>query len=123
MRLTIAILIVGIVAFNTSCEELLEIPDISEKSVELLAPSDSTTVVQSDVNFTWVEVFEATQYQVQVATPSFENAAQIVVDTLLVVDSVYTGPNFRRNLADSTYEWRVRAQNNGYETEFIYCKH
>lgn len=101
-----------------SCQELLEVTDISEDAVQLLAPSDSTLVVQSDVNFTWVEVFEATQYHVQVASPNFENAAQIVLDTLVVVDSSFTSPMFRKNLNDSDYEWRVKAMNSGYETEY-----
>jgi len=121
MRILVAMAVVFSTSFS-SCEDLLEVPDISEESVELLAPSDSTIVVQSNVNFTWNEVFEATQYHVQVAAPSFENAAQIVVDTLLVVDSVYVGPNFKRVLVDSEYEWRVRAQNSAYETEFTTSK-
>jgi len=104
--------------FASSCEELLEVPDISNENVELLAPSESTVVVQNTVNFSWNEVFEATQYQVQVAAPDFENAAQIVVDTLIVVDSTFVGLNIKRTLVDSDYEWRVKAQNNGHETEF-----
>jgi len=118
MRLLIAVVAVITIAFCASCEDLLEVPDISEESVELLAPSDSTTVVQSNVNFTWNEVFEATQYHVQVAAPNFENAAQIVVDTLIVVDSTFVSPRFAKPLVDSDYEWRVKAQNSGYETEF-----
>lgn len=108
-----------LLAFSiTACEDLLEVPDISEEEVQLLAPSDSTTVVQTEVNFTWNEVFEATQYHVQVAAPGFENAAQIVVDTVIVVDSLYAGPRFSKSLTDSAYEWRVKAQNSGYETDF-----
>ncbi|WP_461445411.1 hypothetical protein [Maribacter sp.] len=103
---------------TVGCEDLLEVPDISDEQVLLLAPSDSTTVVQTDVNFTWNEVYEATQYHIQVAAPSFENAAQIVVDTLIVVDSLYAGPKFNKTLTDSAYEWRVKAQNSGYETDF-----
>lgn len=117
MRILISFSLLAICIF-ASCEDLLEVPDISEESVELLAPSDSTIVVQTDVNFTWNEVFEATQYHVQVAAPSFENAAQIVVDTLIVVDSSFVSPRFAKPLVDSDYEWRVKAQNSGYETEF-----
>lgn len=118
MRIIIAILILSIGVFSTSCEDLLEVPDISEESVALLAPSDSTIVLQNNVNFTWNEVFEATQYHIQVAAPSFDNATQIVVDTLIVIDSAYAGPNLKRLLEDSTYEWRVKAMNSDYETEF-----
>lgn len=118
MRILRALLVVTTIVCFSSCEDLLEVPDISEESVELLAPSDSTTVVQTNVNFTWNEVYEATQYHVQVAAPSFENAAQIVVDTLIIIDSAYAGPNLNRSLVDSDYEWRVKAQNSGYDTDF-----
>lgn len=118
MRKITAIFVLAIGVFNTSCEDLLEVTDISEENVELLAPSDSTIVAQSNVNFTWNEVFEATQYHVQVAAPSFENAAQIVVDTLIVVDSTFVSPRLNTALEDSMYEWRVRAMNSGYETTF-----
>ncbi|TMM52160.1 hypothetical protein FEE95_20955 [Maribacter algarum] len=116
------LLILTVLILFSSCEDLLEVPDISMETVQLLAPSDSTTVVQSNVNFTWDEVYEASQYHVQVAAPSFENAAQIVVDTLIVVDSTFASPRFNRVLTDSDYEWRVRAQNSGYETEFTMHK-
>ena len=118
MRKLIAIGMVAIAVVNTSCEDLLEVPDISEESVELLAPSDSTVVVQSDLTFIWNEVYEATQYHVQVAAPNFENAAQIVVDTLIVVDSTFVSPKVHKTLVDSDYEWRVKAMNSDYETEF-----
>lgn len=118
MRTIISILILTIGVFCTSCDDFLEVPDISVESVELLAPSDSTIVTQSDVNFTWNEVFEAEQYLVQVAAPSFENATQIVVDTLIVVDSAYVSPRFSKTLVDSDYEWRVKARNSAYETDF-----
>ncbi len=117
MRILITFLVVSTIFFS-SCEELLEVPNISNEQVELLAPSDSTIVLQSDVNFTWNEVYEASQYHVQIATPDFDNTAQIVLDTLVVVDSLYTSPRLNKNLADGDYEWRVKAQNSDYETNF-----
>lgn len=113
--------IIGIfllVVFVSGCEELLEIPDISNESVELLAPSESTIVTDSIVNFSWIEVFEATQYQVQVAVPNFENATQIVIDTTIVIDSTFLGNRIIKSLVNGVYEWRVKAINSGFETEF-----
>lgn len=118
MRTFLSSIAITLLLCFSSCEDLLEVPDISDERVQLLAPSDSTVVVQTSVNFTWNEVYEATQYHIQVAAPSFENAAQIVVDTLIVIDSLYAGPNLKRTLGDSDYEWRVKAMNNAYETEF-----
>lgn len=113
---TLLFLIPALLVF--ACDDILEVTDISEENVVLLAPSDGTTVLQTKVSFSWNEVFEATQYQVQVATPGFENAAQIVVDTLIVLDTTYAGARFDKILIDSDYEWRVKAQNSDYETNF-----
>lgn len=118
MRVLLSFILMSVLICCSSCEDLLEVPDISNESVQLLAPSDSTVVVQTSVIFTWDEVYEATQYHIQVAAPSFENAAQIVVDTLIVIDSAYAGPSLKRTLVDSDYEWRVKAMNSDYATEF-----
>jgi len=122
MKVFVSFLVVAFIILCSSCEELLEVTDISEQSVELVAPSDSTTVLQSNVNFTWTEVFEATQYRLQVAAPDFENTAQLVVDTLIVVDSSFVISRLNQSLVDSDYEWRVKAENSAYETEFSAAK-
>lgn len=101
-----------------SCQDILEVPDISDQSVELLAPSDSTVVVQDSVQFNWNAVYEASQYHIQVASPNFENAAQILVDSLIAIDSTFTSPRIMKTLVNSQYEWRVKAMNSDYETGF-----
>lgn len=106
------------VVFLSSCEEILEVQDISDEQVMLLAPADSTVVSRTTVNFTWNEVVEATNYHVQVAQPNFLEASQIVMDTLVAVDSTYLGPSFTKSLLDSSYEWRVKALNSDFETEY-----
>tara|TARA_R110001592_G_scaffold11019_18_gene55558 strand:- start:3754 stop:4125 length:372 start_codon:yes stop_codon:yes gene_type:complete len=109
---------ISAIVLISSCEELLEVPDISGEEVTLLAPSDSTVVTQAIVNFTWNEVFEAKSYHIQVAQPSFLEASQIVVDTLVVVDSTYVGTRFTKTLINNGYEWRVKALNSDFETEY-----
>jgi hypothetical protein len=118
MRIFSSILLISAIVFLSSCEELLEVSDISGEKVTLLAPADSTVVLQANVNFTWNEVFEATSYHVQVAQPSFLAASQIVVDTLVALDSTYVGSRFSKTLLDNGYEWRVRALNSAFETEY-----
>jgi hypothetical protein len=118
MRPILSILLFIGIVFLSSCEELLEVTDISDQEVNLLAPSDSVVVMQTDVRFSWEEVFEAHSYHVQVAQPSFDNATQIVVDTLVVVDSTYTGSSFVKSLPDNSYEWRVKGLNSDFETPF-----
>ncbi|WP_123772406.1 hypothetical protein [Zobellia sp. OII3] len=102
----------------SSCQDILEVPDISNKNIELLAPKDSTTVLHNNVSFTWTEILEADTYSVQIATPNFNNAAQIEFDTILRVDSTFIRTGIIQNLPDSDYEWRVKALNSGYETNY-----
>ncbi len=113
-------LLCGLALFllSTGCEDILEVPDISNERVQLLAPSDSTTVTVSNVSFSWNGVPEASLYHIQVATPNFGHAAQIVVDSIIVLDSTFLGTRMARDLPDSTYEWRVRAMNSDYGTEY-----
>ncbi len=108
----------SIVIFLGSCEDILEVPDISNESTEIIAPKDGTTVGSDTVNFTWNEVFEAEAYAVQIATPSFVDAAQIVLDSVIVVDSTFTGTKLKIKLDNSGYEWRVKAMNSAYETPY-----
>ena len=118
MRIPKVIVGTLILIFSISCEDILEVTDISDDTVQLLAPSDSSIVAQTNVTFSWSEVFEANQYHVQVATPNFENAAQIVFDSVVALDSTFLGTRITKTLTDSEYEWRVKAMNSGYETDF-----
>lgn len=101
-----------------ACEDILEVPDISNGTVELLAPLDGTVIDQNTVSFSWSAVDEATNYVVQVATPSFANASQLVLDSIMVVDSTFTGTRISQTLLNDSYEWRVKARNSDFETPF-----
>jgi hypothetical protein len=101
-----------------SCQDILEVTDISDETVQLLAPSDSSIVAQTNVTFSWNEVFEATAYHMQLATPNFEHATQIILDSVVVLDSTYLGTRMTKTLTDSEYEWRVKALNSDFETDF-----
>ncbi|OWW23505.1 hypothetical protein B4Q04_20105 [Zobellia sp. OII3] len=115
--LNISIIFLALLVLS-SCQDILEVPDISNKNIELLAPKDSTTVLHNNVSFTWTEILEADTYSVQIATPNFNNAAQIEFDTILRVDSTFIRTGIIQNLPDSDYEWRVKALNSGYETNY-----
>lgn len=104
--------------FLTACEEIFEETDISNEQVQLLAPTNQSVVTDSIVNFNWNGVEEADSYLVQIASPNFENAAQFVLDTVMVVDSTYIGNRISKKLSNASYEWRVQAQNSGFSTEF-----
>lgn len=95
-----------------ACDDIIEVPDISKKSVVLLAPAEGTVLTNGDVRFTWQEVEDADNYAIQVAFPNFANASQIVLDT------VVTGRNFNKTLPPNQYEWRVKAVNSGFMTPY-----
>lgn len=95
-----------------SCEEIIEFVDISNENVVVLAPTDTSTLTITDINFSWEDVEDAEQYKLQIATPNFESANQIVLDTTI------TTTNFNQNLEQGNYEWRVRAENSDYQTAY-----
>lgn len=97
-----------------ACEEIIEVEDISNKTVNVLAPTDTATLTITTISFSWDAVADAKQYKLQIAEPNFEMANQIVLDTTVTVT------NFNQTLEFGDYEWRVRAENSGYQT--VYSK-
>ena len=95
-----------------SCDDIVEVEDISENEVNVLAPTDNALLNTTSVTFTWEALEDAETYHLQIATPSFENALQIVKD------SVLTNTSFSTSLDEKVYEWRIRAQNSEYYTEY-----
>lgn len=95
-----------------SCEEILLETNISKEEVQLIAPANNTNFSSTGVSFTWESVPDATKYRLQIAKPNFENPTQIVLDTLVSTTS------FTQQLAIGTYEWRVKALNSAYGTNY-----
>ncbi len=111
MKKIIAILLlVGL----CSCEEIVNEPDITNRSVVLLAPAnDALLDKENKVSFNWEYLNDATLYQLQLATPSFDQAAQIQLDTLVQVNQFVLD-----TLPANAYQWRVKAMNFAYETAY-----
>ncbi len=95
-----------------SCEEIIEVDDISQEEVTILAPINSAVLNDNSVIFSWEAVEFAETYTIQIATPTFNEALQIVEDSTLM------GTNFTKQLPSADYEWRVRAENSGYTTSY-----
>jgi len=100
-----------------ACEDIISITDISEDQVFLLAPVEGAVLEDRMITFSWEELGDVDQYQVQVATPGFDNANQIVLDTILG-DSIQSFRNFTTTLENNVYEWRVRAFNSSFATDY-----
>ncbi len=110
IKTVIFVLLFSVIA----CDDIVEVEDISDKTVNILAPTNASVLNIKTVTFFWEAVEGAETYYMQVAIPTFENASQIVVDSLLTTTSM------TRTLPANSYEWRVRAENSGYKT--IYSK-
>lgn len=93
------------------CEAIF-VDNISNTTVTILAPTTGTTVSAGTTNFNWNAVDAADLYQIQIATPNFSNASQIVVDTTV------TKTSFSKNMTIGNYQWRVKALNSDYQTRF-----
>jgi len=98
--------------FSVACEEILVVEDISQESVITLAPSNNSVLTEGTITFSWNELLEAEQYRMQLATPTFENASQILLDSLITTTS------FSKTLEFGNYEWRIRAENSEYQTAY-----
>jgi hypothetical protein len=96
-----------------SCEEILMEDDISDETLVLLAPADNTQFYSTSVTFNWEPVQYATNYRLQIAKPSFAGATEIVLDTEIAVTA------FTQQLNIGEYEWRVKAINSAYQTDFV----
>ena len=104
--------VIALLVLLVSCEDILEVEDISNKTVIVLAPSDTSTLNITDINFSWDSVEDAEHYKLQIASPNFESANQIVLDTTI------TATSFNQTLELGNYEWRIRAENSGFETNY-----
>ncbi|TMI63066.1 MAG: hypothetical protein E6H07_16855 [Bacteroidetes bacterium] len=94
-----------------SCVAAYEI-DISRRKVVLLAPVNNLSTTEPMHTFYWALVDGAGQYQLQIVSPRFDSIVRLVVDTTLDRNT------FPIVLAIGTYQWRVRAKNSAYNSEF-----
>ncbi len=95
-----------------ACEEILIVEDISQETVTMLAPLEGAHLSSTTVTFSWNTVEEADEYKLQIASPNFEAATEIVEDTTVTVIS------FSEALEAGDYQWRIRAENSVYESAY-----
>lgn len=105
--------ILVIIFFAISCEDIIFEQDISEYKLNILAPYSGASVVSGYISFNWEPVTDADKYQIQIAIPNFENAIQIVLDSSI------SNTSFTKQLLANNYEWRVRALNSAFETSYF----
>lgn len=107
------IISIGFTAFLLyGCEEIFYVKDISKDTLEIIAPTDSTELNSGVQNFSWKALDGSDNYEIQIATPNFENATQ------LVLDSTTDKTILSKELDTTTYQWRVKAVNSAYSTNY-----
>ena len=72
-------LLLVILTTTFSCSDILEVPDISNQQITILAPLEGSTITANSVNFNWDSLEDIDNYHLQVATPGFDNANQFVL--------------------------------------------
>jgi hypothetical protein len=95
-----------------ACEDIIGVEDISNRNVIILAPTNDAILNTTTISFNWDTLDDAEAYKLQIAAPDFENATAIVADTIVTVT------NFSKALNPGNYQWRVRAENSGYQTAY-----
>ena len=95
----------------SSCSEFFE-EDITEKTVNLIAPGDYDTTQMLQHTFWWNYVEDAEGYNLLIVTPSFDAVQYLVLDTNITTDQ------FTHTLDPGTYEWGVSAYNYSSSTEY-----
>ena len=99
----------ALVGSVTGCDSFFE-DDISNRTVELVSPADKVETDIVSQTFYWNAMEGASSYRLQIVTPSFDIAENLLLDTL-VTDNKYA-----YTLFPAEFEWRVRAENSVYQT-------
>ena len=112
MKINYSILIIAalIIIQTSSCDDIL-IDSLEEQKVELVTPPNNFTTLNQTQYFFWETMEDATEYELRIAYPNFENPIEIVVNETL------TENNYSVSLLPGTYEWRVKASNNASSTK------
>jgi len=94
-----------------SCDDFIE-EDITSKKISLIAPVNNLTTIKLTHTFGWNELEDAEQYNLEIVEGTFSAVTDFVLDTTV-------GSNrFRTTLYPGNFEWRVRGENNGSETDY-----
>lgn len=112
MKIKIALLLLLYTVVTLSCRDIIE-KDIRKDQVTLLSPTDKFKSNVYSITFTWNDVEGATKYNIQIVEPSFANPNRILVDSNVSV------PRFTYTFPTGNYQWKVKAFNNGYSTEYV----
>lgn len=87
-------------------------PNISGKSIQLLAPANGTQTGTETQTFWWTALTGAEQYNLEIVQGTFTAPTQLVLDTNVTTNK------FTITLSPGKYQWRVEGINNGGNTPY-----
>jgi hypothetical protein len=95
-----------------ACTKDFIVKNIKNELVTIIAPADNTKTPSNSITFWWEELEGAEKYNLQIVKPSFSGIQS------LLVDSNITGTKFKYSLQPGSYQWRIKAINNGGSTQY-----
>ena len=104
---TLILLMLTILLF--SCDDILE-EDITNDMVQTISPNEGATIDGNTVQFLWQNLDGADSYRIQI----------IKSNQVFEIDSLISTTNFKVVLNSGTYQWRVRAENFAYNTDYTF---
>ncbi len=102
-------ILVVVLFLSFACDDILE-EDITNDNVQIISPLEGTLVEGNTVQFLWKEVSGADKYRIQITKR----------EKGLEVDSLINAANFVYNLGPGDYQWRIKAENFAYQTDYIF---
>ena len=94
-----------------SCKDFFE-KNIEQEQIEIISPKNGYVSSDLNVYFTWSDIQGAITYKLLIASPSFDTASNLYIDT-----STNSSP-LMISLSPGDYQWKVRAENNSSFTDF-----
>jgi hypothetical protein len=98
------IIFIALAVLTYSCDDILE-EDISDNTVQIISPTEDTTIESNVVDFKWASLEGADKYRIQ-----------IYEDEILLLDSLTSKTNLTLPLETGSYSWSVRGENYAYES-------
>lgn len=98
------LILLALAILTYSCDDILE-EDISDNTVQIISPTEDTTIESNVVNFKWASLEGADKYRIQ-----------IYEDEILLLDSLTEKTNLTLPLETGSYSWSVRGENYAYES-------
>lgn len=108
----LSLLLASLSFFMSGCKDVFE-QDISNKQLHINGPADGAVNSVYNQLFWWNKLEGATQYSIQIVTPSFDSVKSIITDTILGDVN-----KFYKTITPGKYQWRIRAENGSYKTNY-----